>query len=107
MKLILLLALSAFFCGRLSAEPLPITMTLVDAAAISGGTFQSNNQKVVQNRRGIFMTHWRTRNEKYTAQQWRLSWSRDGCKTFITIHEATDATNSPVPEPGIKRDREY
>lgn len=78
--------------------PVRIETTLVDAEAISGATYQSHNQKVVQNRRGIFMTHIRSRNEKYTAQQWRLSWSRDGGKTFQTLYEATDATNPPVLE---------
>ena len=81
-----------------AAEPLPFEMTLVDADAISGGTFQSNNQKVVSNSRGIFMTHLRSRNEKYTAQQWRLSWSKDGGQSFTTLSESTDATNPPVLE---------
>lgn len=72
--------------------------TLVGEDAISFGTFQSNNQKVVRNERGVFMTHIRSRNEKYTAQQWRLSWSRDGGKSFTTLFESTDATNPPVLE---------
>jgi hypothetical protein len=75
-----------------------IELTCVDPNATGYGTFQSHNQKVVSNRRGIFMTHIRTRNEAYTAQQWRLSWSRDGGRTFATIHEATDATNPPLLE---------
>ncbi len=79
-------------------EPLDIETTLVDAEAISGGTYQSHNQKVVRNRRGIFMTHLRSRNEAYTAQQWRLSWSRDEGRTFATLYESTDATNPPVIE---------
>ena len=81
-----------------AAAPLDIEATLVDANAIHSGTFQSNNQKVVRNARGIFMTHIRSRNENYTAQQWRLSWSKDGGKTFQTLYEATDATNPPVLE---------
>ena len=81
-----------------AAVPLDIETTLVDASAIQPGTFQSHNQKVVRNSRGIFMTHVRSRNEKYTAQQWRLSWSRDVGKTFQTLFEATDATNPPVLE---------
>ena len=75
-----------------------IELTCVDPAATGYGTFQSHNQKVVANRRGIFMTHIRTRNEPYTAQQWRLSWSRDGGQTFETLYEATHATNPPVLE---------
>jgi hypothetical protein len=76
----------------------PIELACVDSAATGYGTFQSHNQKVVANRRGIFMTHIRTRNEPYTAQQWRLSWSRDGGQSFDTLYEATHATNPPVLE---------
>lgn len=75
-----------------------IELTCVDPAATGYGTFQSHNQKVVANRRGIFMTHIRTRNEAYTAQQWRLSWSHDGGKSLETLYEATNATNPPVLE---------
>jgi hypothetical protein len=75
-----------------------IETTCVDPSATGYGTFQSHNQKVVANARGIFMTHIRTRNEPYTAQQWRLSWSRDGGKTFETLYEATHATNPPILE---------
>ncbi len=81
-----------------TAIPVRIEVTLVDGGAYSGGTFQSNNQKVVQNKRGIFTTHNSRHNEDFTAQLWRLSWSRDGGKTFTTLHEATDATNPPVLE---------
>lgn len=77
---------------------LPIELTCVDPAATGYGTFQSHNQKVVANRRGIFMTHIRSRNEPYTAQQWRLSWSRDGGQSFDTLDEATHATNPPILE---------
>ena len=66
--------------------------------AISGGTFQSNNQKVVQNKRGIFMTHIRRYNEADITNQWRLSCSQDGGRTFKTLYEATNATNPPVIE---------
>jgi hypothetical protein len=75
-----------------------IELTCVDPEATGYGTFQSHNQKVVANRRGIFMTHIRTRNEPYTAQQWRLSWSRDDGRTFETLYEATHATSPPVLE---------
>lgn len=75
-----------------------IELTCVDPAATGYGTFQSHNQKVVSNRRGFFMTHIRTRNEAYTAQQWRLSWSRDAGRSFQTVYEATHATNPPLLE---------
>jgi len=93
-----LLTLLAFRALAFSAEPLRIETTVVDADTFHGATFQSHNQKVVSNKRGVFMTHVRARNEKYTAQQWRLSWSRDGGKTFTTLFEATDPTNPPVLE---------
>jgi hypothetical protein len=96
------LFLGAFILSLLpvleGAQWLPIELTCVDADATGYGTFQSYNQKVVANRRGIFMTHIRTRNEPFTAQQWRLSWSRDGGRTFETLYEATHATNPPVLE---------
>lgn len=76
----------------------PVEVILVDADATGYGTFQSHNQKVVSGRSGIFMTHIRRRNEPYTAQQWRLSWSTDGGKSFRTVYETTQATNPPVLE---------
>ena len=87
-------------CCAENAQPprAEIEVTLVDKEAIGYGTFQNHNQKVVQNQGGIFMTHIRSRNEPYTAQQWRLSRSIDGGKTFSTVHEATHATNPPVLE---------
>lgn len=86
-------------CASLStAAPDPVSFTLVDAEATGYGTFQSHNQKVVSNKSGVFMTHIRSRNEAYTAQQWRLSRSADGGATFKTIHEETSATNPPVIE---------
>ena len=75
-----------------------IKTVCVDDDAVAQGTFQSHNQKVVQNRNGIFMTHIRSRSDPYIAQQWRLSRSTDGGQTFATIHEATDPTNPPAME---------
>ncbi len=80
------------------AELGELQLTVVDDDATWYGTFQNHNQKVVWNENGIFMTHLRRRNKAYTAQQWRLSWSRDGGKTFQTLIEATHATNPPVLE---------
>ena len=69
-------ALLCVLCGTLpAAAPPAVEATLVDADVFYGATFQSNNQKVVRNARGIFMAHLRSHNEKFTAQQWRLSWS--------------------------------
>jgi len=90
------------FISDNKAQQLPgltlIKLTLVDSTATGYATFQSHNQKVVSNNNGIFITHIRSRNEPYTAQQWRLSQSTDGGTTFSTIYEATHATNPPVLE---------
>ena len=80
------------------AEPPEIQRTCVDARATGYGTFQSHNQKVVRRGDTTYMTHIRTRNEKYTAQQWRISKSTDGGRHFETVYEATHATNPPVLE---------
>ena len=75
-----------------------VETVLVDDNATGYATFQSHNQKVVSNKNGIFMTHIHSRNESFTAQQWRLSRSTDGGKTFSTVYESTDATNPPCME---------
>ena len=75
-----------------------IRTTCVDDDATGYATFQSHNQKVLSNARGIFMTHIRTRDEPYLAQQWRLLWSEDGDATFRIVYESTDATNPAVIE---------
>ncbi|MDP6118133.1 MAG: BNR-4 repeat-containing protein [Planctomycetota bacterium] len=76
-----------------------VDIVCVDDDAFGYATFQSHNQKVVENRNGIFITHLKKRlNEAYTAQRWRLSRSTDGGRTFVTLWEAVDATNAPVLE---------
>ena len=80
------------------SELAKVDVTLVDKEAVGYATFQNHNQKVLQNAGGIFMTHIRSRNEAYTAQQWRLSHSTDGGRTFSTVYEATHATNPPAIE---------
>jgi len=84
--------------GLAGRQPLPISLVCLDAEATGYGTFQSHNQKVVSNRRGIFLTHIRSRNEAYTAQCWRLSWSTNHGESFITLFTATNATSAPVLE---------
>jgi hypothetical protein len=44
------------------------------------------------------MTYVGSRNEEYTAQQWRLIWSQDGGQNWRILHEATNATNPAVLE---------
>ncbi len=75
-----------------------IAMRCVDAKATYYGTFQSHNQKVIHTPGGLFMTYLRSRNEEYTAQQWRLMHSADGGETWRVLHEETNATNPPVLE---------
>ncbi len=78
--------------------PVGIQFTCVDQEAIGYATFQSHNQKVLVNRKGIFLTYLRRRNEAYTAQEWRLMRSIDGGQTFSVVYDATHATNPPVME---------
>jgi len=75
-----------------------VELSILDHDAIAYGTFQSHNQKVVSTRQGIFATHIRKSNTNYTAQQWRLSRSVDGGKSFTTVLEETHATSAPALE---------
>src|SRR5688572_16395581 len=92
------IAIMLLACSVAPAQPAEIELTLVDDHATGYATFQSHNQKVLSNAHGIFMTHIRSRNEAYTAQQWRLSRSTDGGRTFATVFEDTHATNPAVIE---------
>jgi hypothetical protein len=92
-------ALPAASAGAETGRDLETIWTkCVDDNATGYATFQSNNQKVVSNRRGYFMAYIRSRNEAYTAQQWRLIWSQDGGRNWTVLHEATNATNPAVLE---------
>src|ERR1700752_2605583 len=84
--------------GASMRAPLAIEVTLLDDDAIAYATFASHNQKVVANREGMFVTYIRTSNTNYTGQQWRLSQSKDGGRTWGTVHEAIHATSAPVIE---------
>ncbi len=75
-----------------------IELTRVEPAVIHSATFQSHNQKVVQNRRGIFLTYLKDRNADYTLQTWRVAHSTDNGATFSTFFEGRHATNPPVLE---------
>lgn len=102
--LCLLILIAAFSAAE--TVPLPparqfpssVEVVCVDTEATGYATFQSHNQKVVANSHGIFMAYIRTRNEAYTAQQWRLLRSTDGGRSFSVIYEDTHATNPPVLE---------
>jgi hypothetical protein len=91
-------AIALFSVLCLAAAPAKVELTHVDDVTSGYATFQSHNQKVLSNRGGIFMTHLRSQNEPYTAQQWRLSRSTDGGKSFATVFEATHGTHPPCIE---------
>lgn len=75
---------------------------LIDGDAIAYATFQSHNQKVISNDRGIFTTHIRTSDPGYNAQQWWLMQSTDGGKTFSTVYDTTEGTSAPAIETDSK-----
>ncbi len=85
-----------------SAELAPISVICVDAEATGYATFQSHNQKIVANTRGIFLTYLRSRNEDFTAQEWRLMHSKDRGATFVALFQGVHATNPPVLETDSK-----
>ena len=90
-----------FGCAATPASPpaiREIELTCIDPQVTGYAVFQSHNQKVLANQHGIFATYNRTRNEKYTAQNWRLMRSVDDGKTFTLVYEETSATNPPVLE---------
>ena len=62
----------------------------MDGGAYSGGTFQSNNQKVVQNKRGVFMTH-------NIRRYWGIhhAQSADGGTTWTTFNGTPPSTTAP------------
>lgn len=84
--------------GLAAGELLEIETTLVEDGAPHFATFQSHNQKVVRNGRGLFMTYGHSRNKDYTGQCWRVMRSTDGGGSFTVLHESTDATNPPALE---------
>jgi hypothetical protein len=75
-----------------------IELTCIDDQVIHSATFQSNTQHVVSNRNGIFAAFVKTRNEDYSAQNWRLVRSVDGGRNFSLVAEGIAATNPPVLE---------
>ena len=87
------------FAAESAEKPLPaMELTCVERAVVRSATFQSHNQKVVRNRRGIFLTYLKDRNADYTLQTWRVAHSTDNGATFSTLFEARHATNPPVLE---------
>lgn len=105
-NLTLFMCAALFFTGTVSAQRsdkpfVEIDDVLIDDDAIAYSTFQSHNQKVISNDRGIFLSHIHTARAEppvYTDQQWRLSQSTDGGKTFTTVYETKTSSNAPVLE---------
>lgn len=77
-----------------------ILTPVVDSKATGFGTFQSHNQKVVSNSKGVFMTYLKARSPSFDEQDWQLSWSKDGGNTFQTLYEETSGTFPPTLETG-------
>jgi hypothetical protein len=77
-----------------------ITSTTIDSNATVNATFQSTNQKVLQNQYGIFITYLHSYQviDNSESNTWRLARSQDGGQTFTTIFESTNNTRAPVIE---------
>jgi hypothetical protein len=84
------------------AELAPVLVTCVDDNATGYATFQSHNQRVVSNEHGIFLAYILSRNEAYTAQEWRLMQSTDNGTSFSLVYGGVHATNPPVLETDSK-----
>lgn len=80
------------------SDPREIELYCIDDAVIHSATFQSNTQHLVSNKNGIFASYIKSRNEDYTAQNWRLVRSVDEGRSFAVIAEGVAATNPPVLE---------
>lgn len=78
-----------------SAEAiLPITVTTVASGVPGFATFQSHNEKVLQNQYGIFITYLASTDASDNSV-WRLARSTDGGVNFTTVYQATVATRAP------------
>ncbi|MCI0541158.1 MAG: hypothetical protein L0Z50_38640 [Verrucomicrobiales bacterium] len=75
----------------------PIAVVKVSDSKQPYATFQSHNQKVVENAYGVFMTYLAAGDDK-TSNTWRLARSTDGGASFQTIYEASALTRAPVLE---------
>ena len=73
------------------------TITKVADVLTGYGTFQSHNQKIVQNAYGLFMTYLYSRDATSNGT-WRLARSQDGGKTWGTIWRGTLPGVAPILE---------
>lgn len=75
------------------------TVTKVADVLTGYGTFQSHNQKIIQNAYGIFMTYsYAADGDTSGNEAWRLARSLDGGKTWATIWRGMTATRPPILE---------
>ena len=83
-------------------EDRSLFITLIDGSDTEKnyGTFQSHNQKVVANAKGIFMTylHQNSKAEDEKPNVWRLVHSKDGGRSFSTLYEGHANSMAPVME---------
>jgi hypothetical protein len=84
------------FAGPCRA-PAQIALSTIGNSTTAYATFQSNNQKLVQNRYGIFLVH--ADSEAADARQrWRLLRSVDAGKSFQLLHTGGDSVKPPTVE---------
>jgi hypothetical protein len=76
---------------------LPFAVTKVEDVATGYGTFQSYNQKIVENRFGIFMSYLFSEQDS-PAGTWRLARSADGGRSWKLLHTGHERTYPPVLE---------
>lgn len=97
----LLLGLSAFLMLGVQYQAHSTTqqfsLTKVADVATGYGTFQSHNQKIVQNAYGLFMTYLYSRDVS-SKGTWRLARSLDGGTTWGTIWIGTASASPPILE---------
>jgi len=71
-------------------------LTVLERNCHMYATFQSHNQKVVQNRNGIFLSYLTHYDESTERGRWVLAHSADGGATFRTVH-AMDIVGAKPP----------
>ena len=75
-------------------HPVPIEPVFLATSTTNYATFQSHNQKVVENAHGIFLSY----ITSYSPSNWHLVRSTDGGATFQPVCESTYYTKAPAIE---------
>jgi catechol 2,3-dioxygenase-like lactoylglutathione lyase family enzyme len=91
----------AFLCAisvATSARATTIEITKITDTATPYATFQSHNQKIVQNQYGIFMTYLYSEAADAAHGTWRLVRSIDGGKSWGTLYRSFIPARAPVLE---------